>query len=362
MADAVAWVRIDLSGNGSPAIRLYSDSVFGPVAEALDVEAFDLGMRGKAMAWARWLTTRSGPLGPVNRVGIGAIRARVIVADHINASDAAMRALGRQSETHLVYIAHNVETENRRRVAASTTGLRRLARRFDARNARLLEDRVLARASLVVALTPADAAELRHRTDADIVVVPPATPPRPAVDQQPDLAIGICGSTGWSIKRRSQEELIDALSPLLREGRRLVVFGKHNPEWIRAMSASYPGIEFAGWVPDLAEGLQRVSVVAVHEPNGGGFQLRLLDALAADRPVIGTIESLRALASPASYSLAVNSVPELAALARRVLDDPDLRSRSGREFAQQLAWIDHREEGIAEIITRIEALLRSPRP
>lgn len=361
MVNAIAWIRIDRSGNGSPAIRLYSDSLFEPVAEALDVQAYDLGMRGKAIGWARWLTTRCGPLGPVNRVGAGAIHARVIVADHINASDAAMRALRGRGETHLVYIAHNVETENRRKVAASTTGLRRLVRRFDARNARLLEDRLLARATLVVALTPADATELGRRTGADIVVVPPAIPPRPTVRQQPDLAIGICGSTGWSIKRRSQEELIDALSPLLSEGRRLVVFGKHTPEWVGAMCTSHPGIEFAGWIPDLAEGLQTVSAVAVHEPNGGGFQLRLLDALAADRPVIGTVESLRALEHPTSYSLAVDNVGELAGCARRVLDDADVRRESNREFAQQLRWIDQREEGVTAVIQRLEALLSHPR-
>ena len=361
MRATIAWFRTDPSTNGSPAIARYTDSVLEPLRAVLPIEVHELGLRGKLATWGRWITGLAGPLGPVGRRDVGSLDAAVVVADHINASGGALRALRRYKQAHLVYLAHNDESDNRRKVARGFTGVRGLAYGFDARVAKRFEAKLLRRASLVIALTPNDAAALRPRTDAEVIVVPAFASPATAGGPPPARAVGVTGSTAWSVKRRGQEELLAALAPLISDGIRVVVFGSHNPDWVAEMQRKHPGVEFAGWVPSLAEGLKTVSVIALHEPLGGGFQLRLLDALAARRPVVGTTESLRNLRNAAEYSLAASDLGGVRELSARVVNDSHLRLSATADLVEQLTWLDDRDAALQTVVGRLHLLLAEPR-
>jgi glycosyltransferase involved in cell wall biosynthesis len=352
----IVWVLTAETSGGSPAIRRYSDSILDPLRALVPIEVRESGVRGRLATALRWVSTRYGPVGAVNRAAVGRRSARVVVADHINASVAAWKLLRANRDAHLVYIAHNVETDNRRKVAAHEVGVKRLLRLFDARNAALFEARLLRRASLVVALTPTDAAVLRQRTTAEVIVVAPERPAAVGAPRRAARAVGVCGSTGWSVKRRSQEELITALAPLLARGIRVVVFGSHDADWSARLRAAHPGLEFTGWVADLPTALTEVAVVAIHEPLGGGFQMRLLDVLAAGRPVVGTRESLRSFRDPAAYALACSDLAAVADAAAMAVDDDGLRDRLSAEMATQLAWIDTRGDALRAFAAKLLGL------
>src|SRR5690606_20573060 len=71
-----------------------------------------------------------------------------------------------------------------------------------------------------------------------------------------------------------------------RPNTQLHIIGKNPPTEVRALA--FPGIVVTGTVPDVRPHFARASVVVVPLLVGGGTRLKILEAMAAARPVVST--------------------------------------------------------------------------
>jgi glycosyltransferase involved in cell wall biosynthesis len=119
-----------------------------------------------------------------------------------------------------------------------------------------------------------------------------------------------------------------------------------------------PGVVDRGWVDDLPHELHEAQVVVAPLLDGGGTKIKVLEAMAAARPVVAT--SIAAESIPSSSGLSVtDSWTSFADHVAGFLGDPDRRLEAGqanREAVATFAW----PAVWAHAIREVNALLGHP--
>jgi glycosyltransferase involved in cell wall biosynthesis len=123
---------------------------------------------------------------------------------------------------------------------------------------------------------------------------------------------------------------------------RLRVVGAGAPEDLATAVAGAPGAEFVGFVEDLRAELDRAALVVVPVWQGGGTRLKVLEALAAGRPIASTALGASGIGfRDGEHGLLANAPGELADAAAALLADPALAARlaaGGRRLAERFRW------------------------
>ena len=142
--------------------------------------------------------------------------------------------------------------------------------------------------------------------------------------------------------------------PIIRRARpsaRFTVVGWGHVEQIRA--AVGPDVEVTGRVPDVRSYINRAAVVVVPLRVGGGTRLKVLEALAAERPVVGTSLGVEGIAVQDGVHLMIRDEPR--AFAEAVLDllrDP----ARGRHLAANGRRLVEKAYGWQASVDRLERL------
>jgi glycosyltransferase involved in cell wall biosynthesis len=155
--------------------------------------------------------------------------------------------------------------------------------------------------------------------------------------------------------------------PLLRSrqpGLELVVIGAGNRAAADAVAREHAGIRVLGRVDDVRPQLEAAQAVIVPLRVGGGTRLKIVEALAAGRPVISTSIGAEGLDLTSGRELVLADTPAaFAAAIDEVVTDPALAERLGatgrREMIARYDWSSI-ARGIAE---DLEPLVRAqPQP
>ena len=121
----------------------------------------------------------------------------------------------------------------------------------------------------------------------------------------------------------------------------LLIAGPGSTETLGDLAA-IPGVEVLGFVDDLVAELARTRVVAVPVWAGGGTRIKVLEALAAARPVAGTPIGVERLGfDHGKHGLVAEPPQELARAVVTLLRDDDMAAacaRAGRELADRYRW------------------------
>jgi len=121
-----------------------------------------------------------------------------------------------------------------------------------------------------------------------------------------------------------------------RPDARLVVAGAAPPRWMTALAR--PEVEVTGLVPDIRPYLERAAVFIAPLMIGGGTRVKILEALAMERPVVST--SIGAEGLELAHGASVLFADDPAAFAARVVDvlqDARLAARLGTCGRQHVA-------------------------
>ena len=257
----------------------------------------------------------------------------------------------------------NIESALADRIAASASGLRKLVFRAEAAALRRLERRVPG-SDVVSVVSEVDRATLAGIAAHLRVVVVPNAWDDDEVEPLPPAAepvVSFVALLSWGPNVDAAVWLARSVWPLVTArvpGARLQLVGRNPTAAVRALAG--PDVEVTGTVPDLRPWYARTRVAVAPLLAGGGSRLKILEALAAGRPVVATTIGAEGLEDLVGRGVVVADDPaamadELVAL----LGDPARSAELGRRGADAVA-ADH--TWTAAVRPLLAALPRRPGP
>ena len=190
--------------------------------------------------------------------------------------------------------------------------------RLDQIRARRWEKRVMRQVNCVVAVTEADRDAFVVNGARAAMVVPNCIDSNAlakVVRNPEELRVSFLGNYEYAPNVAAVELLCDAIMPMIwmmMPTVRLAILG-HSSRTSWRDRWPDPRIEFKGYVSNLAETYEQSSVFIAPLRAGGGSKLKVLEAMAAGLPVVGTWQAVSGLAvKPARHFLHGEEADELA--------------------------------------------------
>lgn len=230
---------------------------------------------------------------------------------------------------------HNVESGIARQAFLSAGNpIHRLRDWLTWRKLQAFERRWLQRFSVAVAVSEADASELRAMSPATrIHVVPNGVDCRafaPAVAARDADTLLFFGTLSYAPNLEGIAWFCRQVLPRIREARpaaELYIAGLNLPPLLSALG-ELPGVSLAGFVPDIRSLLWQATVCVVPLRMGGGTRLKILEALAAGLPVVSTAAGANGLDVVHGQHLLIADGPEVFAKSvLELLESASLRQR-----------------------------------
>ena len=247
-----------------------------------------------------------------------------------------VRSLG--IDDRIVIDTHNIDSIVFERYARTQpTWLRRLYARVTAAKMRAYESDVFRRVRAVIVCSDEESAHLETRVHgAPVWVVPNgAELSSSAVADQPDPErLFFFGRLDYHPNRDAMEYFLEQVLPRVRSIRpsvELHVAGADNGT-VEHMLAQAAGTRYYGRVKDLAPELAASALVIVPLRLGGGTRLKILEAMAAGRPVISSTVGAEGLQVTDGLDIVLaDDAESFAAAIVRLLEDPQTAARIGAE-------------------------------
>lgn len=231
----------------------------------------------------------------------------LVLCEHLSSASLAMR-FAKSLSAQLVYISQNDETEVRKHIAQKATGLRRLLRILDSFSTARTERRLLRKSVLVTGITLSDCSSIARRSvtppiwlppvgasDLEVISAAASSLSRPYSERM--RAIAVFGSSTWEVKQAAYLELLKTLTAALERdsGCEVHLLGNHPDSFLAQVKRLFPSVIVVGFIEDPRRQLGQYRWGAVHEPDGGGFQMRVLDYVVAGTPFFATSAGTRGL-------------------------------------------------------------------
>jgi sugar transferase (PEP-CTERM/EpsH1 system associated) len=205
--------------------------------------------------------------------------------------------IGPRSRARTVLSMHNIESLRFRRELQTAVGARRLAIHTDSVLFHGWEERAVRRFDGVVTVSDEEAAWARRQAPATPTVVVPngvdieyyRDYALPRASPAPGLIV-FAALMNYPPNVDAARWFAGAVFPLIalrHPGVRFRIVGDKPTAEVRSL-ADRPGIEVTGRVQDVRPHLAESSVVVVPLRSGAGTRLKILEAMAAGRPVVST--------------------------------------------------------------------------
>jgi glycosyltransferase involved in cell wall biosynthesis len=193
-------------------------------------------------------------------------------------------------------------------------------------------------ADTVVAVSEADAIKLRGRKVTP-VIIPNAVDSTAVPFREPRAERNILlflGTLDYRPNADAVAWLVRDILPAIRQSRpdvRLRLVGRGSER------LQGDGVEGIGYVDSVLSQLEEADALVAPLRMAGGVRFKVLEAMAAGLPVVGTPAGLQGIdAEPDRHALVARTAPDLASAALRVLDDGPLAKRlalAGRKLVQE---------------------------
>jgi len=250
------------------------------------------------------------------------------------------KSIPRRGQPHLVLDEHNIEFDLARQQARDATGLtRRVYNSINWRKIRREEIAIWSQFGGVAFCSAADETRaralvpsMRSAVVANAVDVEYFKPR--LADPAPDgRTVMFFGAINYFPNEDGLLYLLREVWPLILRSHpqaRLKIVGQHPTPDVFACRG--PRVEVTGKVDDLRPHLASAAVSIVPLRIGGGTRFKILEAMAMAKPVVSTSIGAEGIdAEPDRHLLLADGPAAFAAAIGRVLDDPGLGARLGRE-------------------------------
>lgn len=213
-----------------------------------------------------------------------------------------------------------------------------------------VEKRAVRRADAVLAVSEHDQQHFERVGGQNVLLVPNGVdeqllevPEQPS--EEPRLLF--FGTFAWRPNRDGALRFLEEVWPLVlarRSDARLRIAGPRSEEFIGPAAAGLQGVEVLGFVDDLPAELaaSRAAVAAVWA--GGGTRIKVLEALAAARPVIGTAVGVERVGfEHGVHGLVADDPAQLAECVLRVLErgqEVTRMAHAARRLGRRYLWTE----------------------
>lgn len=237
---------------------------------------------------------------------------------------------------------HNVESVLARRMAESAEGARRLAWSAESRALRALERRARV-VDLVAVVSEVDRQALAEvAPHPDVVVVPNAWDEPEPLPPAEGPVVSFVALLSWGPNVDAAQWFCRRVWPHVTAAlptARLQLVGRNPAPEVRALAG--PTVQVTGSVPDLTPWYARTRVAVAPLQAGGGSRLKILEALAAARPVVATTIGAEGLEDLVGRGVVVQDDPQhMAAVIVELLQDSERCAELGGQGAAAVA-ADH---------------------
>jgi glycosyltransferase involved in cell wall biosynthesis len=349
---------------GAVYLRAYDEPPIDPALDerlALAIEVRRPGLRGPLRRG--WGLLRGRPTWVTDwSVSDFAARTRDTIAswdpELVQAELAVMGQYLEAARAPRVLVDHDPGAATAAELARWERGGRRLGRRLDAAAWRRYERRAYAAAEAVVVFSEEDAKRVAPRAPADRLtrIAPGIALPEPEARARAGAPGGsgapaggsrsvlFVGGFGHPPNVEAALRLGRAVFPAVRSrvpGARLEIVGADPPAAVRALAAE--GVIVTGRVPDVRPHLDGAAVVVAPLSLGGGVRVKVLEALAAGKPLVATPRALAGIdLEPGEHALVGETDAELADAIAALLEDPprahELGAAARAWASENLGW------------------------
>jgi glycosyltransferase involved in cell wall biosynthesis len=328
-------------------------------AEGIDVRAVPLRRRpldlARGLALSGSLTAARFWDGALARSVAEAVGADtdVLVVEHVQLLPYARGLRAGQR----VLDMHNIESSLVSRTAAAASGARRLVLTAEARALRAMERRVRD-LDVIAVVSEGDRAALAQLVHHPRVVVVPNAwdAPRP-LDPPGEPVASFVALLSWTPNVQAAVWFCGEVWPrVLAEvpEARLQLVGRNPTAEVRALAG--PSVQVTGTVPDLDPWYARTRVALAPLLAGGGSRLKILEALAAARPVVSTTIGVEGLEDLVGRGVVVADDPAaMADAVVRLLTDPAGSDRLGRLGASAVARDHSWQAAVRPLVAELRA-------
>ena len=235
---------------------------------------------------------------------------------------------------------HNVEYKVWERYAKSAPRfIERSYARWMAPRVRDYEAKCAANFDRCVVVSKADAAFLKAISPGSAIEVVPSGVDteyfRPIDLAEEPFSITMTGSFGWPPKQQSLLALFKRVIPRIKAlvpQARFYIVGKGIPEYLRDIGRQTDGLTIVGEVSDVRPYVARSALLINYLESGGGIALKLLEAMAMQRPVLSNALGSEGIEVEHGRDVFVADGPEaFAAAAACLLKDQGMRYRLAAE-------------------------------
>ncbi len=316
--------------------RVRMAAIIDALASRLDVRVLEPAGRRRSLRQTFRAAPRRGTELEHGDVTVG--DARVLLYTH-----SYLEPVGPRVDLPVVVDFQNIEVDRQASLARTGDLAHRVSAAAEAIKARRWEPRTARRSALAVAVTDADAALLRRWGARHVLVVPNAASATRAGPSPADGPVTFLGNVTYGPNRAAAERIERDVWPLVLERRpdaRLRIAGRGTDDE----------------VDDVAPVFAAASLMLAPVEEGGGTQLKVVEALAHGRVVVASAYSA-ASAPIEARDACISTVDarDMADAIVRLLDDVTDRHR--REDASRGAvptWHDV----TAPLVDAVEALVR----
>ncbi|PTB95597.1 glycosyltransferase, partial [Marinobacter sp. Z-F4-2] len=171
---------------------------------------------------------------------------------------------------------------------------------------------------------------------------------------QDNRTLVFVGTMSWYPNIQAATFICEEVMPRVRAlcpGVQLQIIGANPPEHLKQFSRDYSDIHVPGFVDEVRDYLERATVYVCPIMDGGGTKLKILDALAMEKPIIAhKIASEGINVTDGLDILFADKADEFAELIVRLIESPDERFRLGKA-ARKLALEQYEYTAIGESLS-----------